>query len=244
MRLAMDDAIQGVMDSNWKDTLIVLIPKKDYPMDPSNYRTISLCKTIYKLVEKILLNRMVSIIPKLISPNQAAFIKGHSLSDHILIAQEIFHKFRYSKASKGLVSFKVDVEKAYDSMDWRTLEQILKYFGFPSHLSTMVIDCIENPRYFIFINGNSSDWIKASNGFRQGCPLSPFLFVLCSQLLSNALFQEEEEIGVKVHPKAPRISHLIYVDDILTLSEANLKLVIGWDRRLICKNPQSYLVKR
>ncbi|XP_028556655.1 uncharacterized protein LOC114581195 [Dendrobium catenatum] len=175
----------GIMESNWKDTLIVLISKVEMPMTPSNFRPISLCKTIYKLVAKILLNRMVNLLPKVISENQSAFIKGRSLTYNVLIAQEIFHKFRFSKSLKGLVSFKIDMEQAYDSMSWETLEQILSYFGFPLHFSKLILEC----------------------------------------LLSNALMQEEMEIGIKVHHNAPRISHLLYVDDILIFSEANFKMI-------------------
>ncbi|XP_020705561.1 uncharacterized protein LOC110116355 [Dendrobium catenatum] len=92
---------QGSMDCNWKDTLVVLIPKVSNPLLPSNYRPISLCNSVYKVAAKVILNRLMSVIPMLISDEQATFIRGRSISDHILIAQEMFHKFRYSKATKG-----------------------------------------------------------------------------------------------------------------------------------------------
>ncbi|KAI0497279.1 hypothetical protein KFK09_020502 [Dendrobium nobile] len=73
---------------------------------------------VYKVAAKVILNRLIPVMPLLILDEQAAFIRGRSISDHILIAQEMFHKFRYSKAAKGMVASKVDMEQAYDSMSW------------------------------------------------------------------------------------------------------------------------------
>ncbi|KAI0496288.1 hypothetical protein KFK09_022602 [Dendrobium nobile] len=209
------------MNKNWKKTQIVLIPKISNPTYAAHYRPVSLCNTVYKLVAKILLNRINFFIPKLITLEQATFIKGRTLHDHILIAQEVFHKFRHSKASKGLVSIKLDMEQAYDSMGWPTLCKVLDYFGFPISFSKLIMGCVLNPSYAILINGNHSNWIEASSGFRQGCPLSPYLFILCSQLLSNAIL-EKENIGVRVSSNSPRISHLLYADDAMIFAEAKI----------------------
>ncbi|KAI0529127.1 hypothetical protein KFK09_001674 [Dendrobium nobile] len=84
----------GEMNKNWKDTLIVLIPKVSNPLVPANYRPISLCNAVYKLAAKVIINWLIMVIPKLVSMEQAAFIKGRSLSEHMLVGQEIFHKFK------------------------------------------------------------------------------------------------------------------------------------------------------
>ncbi|KAI0488482.1 hypothetical protein KFK09_028315 [Dendrobium nobile] len=143
----------GEMDKDWKDTLIVLIPKVSNPMLPSNYRPISLCNSIYMVAVKIILIRLIQVIPPLISDEQAAFIKGRSISDHLLIAQELFRKLRFSKSSKGMVSYKIDMEQAYDSMSWSTLMKILDYFEFPPKFSKLILECVLNPRFSIIING-------------------------------------------------------------------------------------------
>ncbi|KAI0497209.1 hypothetical protein KFK09_020431 [Dendrobium nobile] len=179
--------VQGEMDNTWKETLIVLIPKILNPLLPINFRPISHCNSIYKVAAKVLLNRLIMIIPKIISEEQAAFIQGRSISDHFLIAQEVFHKFGFSNSNKGLVAYKIDMEQAYDSMSWGTLEGVLKYFDFPPKFSKLILECVLKPRYSIIINGNQTEWISAMSSFRQGCPLPPFLYIMCSQLLSNAL---------------------------------------------------------
>ncbi|PKU68488.1 Putative ribonuclease H protein [Dendrobium catenatum] len=212
------------MNKDWKRTLIVLIPKINNPKSADSYRPISLCNTVYKIATKILLNRMEGIIPKLISLEQAAFLKGRSLQDHILIANELIHKFRFSKAYKGLVSIKLDMKQAYETMGWPTLKNILKYFEFPDFFSMLILECVQNPTFLILINGTPSKWIKARCGFRQGCPLSPCLFILCSQLLSNAI-NEKDDFGIRVSSISPRITHLLYADDIIFFAEAKIKNV-------------------
>ncbi|XP_028555291.1 uncharacterized protein LOC114580808 [Dendrobium catenatum] len=212
----------GEMDKNWKDTLIVLIPKVSNPLISSNFRPISLCNSVYKVAAKVILNKLALVIPKLISEEQAAFIKGRSISDHVLVAQEVFHKFKYSKSSKGLATYKIDMEQAYDSMSWNTLEGVLKYFDFPPLFSKLILECVLEPMFSVIINGNLSDWIIAKSGFRQGCPLSAFLFILCPQLLTNTLALTS--IGVNISPYGPRISHLLYADDVMLFLEANKKV--------------------
>ncbi|XP_028556870.1 uncharacterized protein LOC114581249 [Dendrobium catenatum] len=213
----------AVMDPKWKETIVVLIPKINNPLSPSNYRPISLCNSVYKLVAKILMNRMAPYISKLISYEQVAFIKGRSLNDHVLIAQEVIHKLRNSKSSKGFVVFKIDMEQAYDSMGWTTLEKDLHYFGFPEFFSKLILNCIQSSKFSISINGSLSKWIEGQCGFRQGCPLSPFLFIICAQLLSNAFRQKGDELGIRISSNGPSISHLLYADDVIIFSEATLK---------------------
>ncbi|PKU82193.1 Putative ribonuclease H protein [Dendrobium catenatum] len=196
------------MCTDWKDTNVVLIPKVKNPLLPSNYRPISLCNTIYKIVVSMLLNRMGNLFPKIISKVQYAFVKGRFMSDQILLAQELFHKFRFSKSKKGFVSIKVEMEQAYDSMCWPTLNQVLHWFGFLTKFSYPIMECVMNPNFSILINGKYSNWIESKCGFRQGCPLSPYLFIIGS-------------ISMKISPNAPLISHLMYADDLIIFSEAN-----------------------
>ncbi|XP_020693670.1 uncharacterized protein LOC110107682 [Dendrobium catenatum] len=172
---------------------------------------------------KLILNGLISVIPKLVSEEQVSFIKGRSISDQLL-AQEVFHKFKYSKSSKGLVSYKIDMEQAYDSMSWVTLEGVLKYFEFPPMFSKLILECVVEPRFSLIINGNLSDWIEAKSVFQQGCPLSHLLLILCPQLLTNALALSS--IGISLCPNGRWIFHLLYTDDVMIFSEANKKVAM------------------
>ncbi|PKU83412.1 putative mitochondrial protein [Dendrobium catenatum] len=122
---------------SWKDTLVVLLPKTTNADTPSKFCPISLCQSFYKVVAKILINRIKPVLGNIISEEQG------------------------------------------------------------------------------------SSWIQALSGLRQGCPLSPYLFILCSELLSMAFKQRGAQLGIRIVPHAERISHLLYVDDILVFAEAS-----------------------
>ncbi|KAI0499477.1 hypothetical protein KFK09_017681 [Dendrobium nobile] len=185
-----------VMEQPWKETLIVLIPKIKCPQEPSHFWPISLCMTIYKVIAKMLLNRLEKVIHKLISVDQVAFVRGHSLSDHVLVAQEVFNKFRWSKSKGGLLAIKLDMEQAYDSMGWDSLRQVLIHFKFPPKFMELLLHCVLNPKFCILINGKKTDWIDGK--------------------ISR---------GISVSRLAHRVSHLLFADDILIFSEAKVKEV-------------------
>ncbi|KAI0493888.1 hypothetical protein KFK09_024014 [Dendrobium nobile] len=214
----------SILNREWKDTLITLISKVKYPLFPSNYRPISLCQTNYKIVASMLVNRLKKVIDKMVFEEQAAFIPGRSISEHCLLAQEILHKFKLSKNKKGLMALKLDMEQAYDSMGWITLHQVLKWYGFPTLFSNLLMECVVDVRISMIINGRNSNWICSKSGFRQGCPLSPSLFILCFQLLSNSLEQRGKNLGIRISPRGPRMTHLLYADDVLILSHVSITL--------------------
>ncbi|KAI0516092.1 hypothetical protein KFK09_008764 [Dendrobium nobile] len=114
----------GVMDQSWKETLIVLIPKIICPQELVHFKPISLCLTIYKLIAKMLLNRLEKVFQKIISVDQEAFVRGRSLSEHVLLAQEVFNKFRWSKARSGMFAIKLDMEQAYNKAKIKEVKEL------------------------------------------------------------------------------------------------------------------------
>ncbi|PKU61153.1 putative mitochondrial protein [Dendrobium catenatum] len=210
------------MEPTWKETVVVLIPKVMNPNHPSKFRPISLCQTIYKIVANVLVNRLKGVLPRLVFEEQAAFVSGRSISNHCLLAQELLNKFKVSKLALGLLALKVDMEQAYDKMSWRTLELVLRQMGFPPRFSSWLLSCVKNPKFTILVNGQLSEDIKADCGFRQGCPLSPYLFILCSELLSANIHQNYKELGVPICGGGPPVSHLLYVNDILLFAGTSI----------------------
>ncbi|PKU86541.1 putative mitochondrial protein [Dendrobium catenatum] len=168
---------------------------------------------------------LLVLIPKVKNPKQASFLHGRSMSDHVLLAHEVFHKMKISKRKNGFMAVKLDMEQAYDSMCWDTL-----FFGFPMKLIMLIMECIRNARFAFILNGNNSKWIIAENGFRQGCPLLPFLYVICSQLLSFAIAQRGQDLGIQVSCRANKISHLLFADDVLLFSKATKQLAVKMDK--------------
>ncbi|XP_045831384.1 uncharacterized protein LOC123922735 [Trifolium pratense] len=120
--------------SHLKFTHICLIPKINNPTSPSDFRPISLCNVTLKIITKTIANRIKTILPDIISPNQSAFIKGRLITDNTLIASEIFHYLSHTKRKAGFVGLKTDMAKAYDRIEWDFLEATLSIMGFPSTL--------------------------------------------------------------------------------------------------------------
>lgn len=103
--------------SEVNQTLLVLIPKTEHPETLKETRPISLCNVIYKLVTKVIANRIKNNLPSIISPNQCAFVKGPHSGDNIIISHEVIHSMRNMKGRKGFMAIKIDFEKAYDHID-------------------------------------------------------------------------------------------------------------------------------
>jgi hypothetical protein len=125
-RAVLDTLNSGSMPPYLNMTHIVLIPKIKDPVKVTDFRPINPCNVLYKLISKVLANRLKKVLPSIISPTQSAFIPGRLISDNILAAYETLHTM-HSRMSgkKGFMVVKIDMSKAYDRMEWRFLEAIM-----------------------------------------------------------------------------------------------------------------------
>ena len=145
----------------------------------------------------------------------------------MLVAYECFHAIKKkTHGSNGICAVKLDMMKGYDRVEWGFLEQMMLKLGFHLVWVQMIMQCVSSVTYKIRFNGEETEEIIPSRGLRQGDPLSPYLFLICSEGLSSLLDHEEEVggiEGIRVCRDAPSISHLLFADETLILMKANVQ---------------------
>ena len=123
------------------------------------------------------------LLPSLISPMQTTFIEGRMGTDNVIIAQELIYSLRKRKGRTGFMVVKIDLEKAYDRLEWSFIKMVLEHFGFPEMLINLIMCCVSTTTTSILFNGGKLDSFQPSRGIRQGDPISPYLFLLCMEFL-------------------------------------------------------------
>uniref|UniRef100_A0A803PEK6 Reverse transcriptase domain-containing protein n=1 Tax=Cannabis sativa TaxID=3483 RepID=A0A803PEK6_CANSA len=224
----------GILDSNTSKAHVVLIPKKKNPELVTDLRPIALCNVLYKIITKVMANRMKPFMDKAVSANQSAFIPGRLISDNILVSFEVLHYLKRKRQGKeGYMALKLDMSKAYDRIEWGFLEAVLLKLGFGRSWVTLILSCVTSASYTITHGGKEMGPILPTRGIRQGCPLSPYLFILCAEGLSALIKKYEGRgwlHGCKVANGAPRISHMLFADDSYLYCKATLQeaLKVPW----------------
>ncbi|KAK1616516.1 hypothetical protein QYE76_022033 [Lolium multiflorum] len=214
----------GEMAEGANDTVIVLIPKGQNQECLADYRPISLCNVIYKIISKCLVNRLRPLLDNVISETQSAFIPGRLITDNAIIAFEGFHKIQKHKhANNTHCAYKIDLSKAYDRVDWDFLEKAMLKMGFCKTWTSWIMSCVKSVRFAVRVNGSTLPPFTPSRGLRQGDPLSPYLFLLIGEALTCILKHEVIRGSItplKVARRASGISNLLFADDCLLFFKA------------------------
>ncbi|GJV75554.1 putative RNA-directed DNA polymerase, eukaryota, reverse transcriptase zinc-binding domain protein [Tanacetum coccineum] len=204
-------------------SFITLVPKVDDPLTIRDFRPISLIGCQYKIIAKVLANRLSLVIHSVVGDVQIAFIKGWQITDGPLLVNEIISWAK--KHKKKLLLLKVDFEKAFDSLSWSFLESIMAQMGFGEKWRKWIHSCLNSAFASVLINGSPTSEFKLERGLRQGDPLSPFLFILAVEAL-NVVFLEARNksifLGAEVGRDKVPISHLQFADDALIVGHWSL----------------------
>jgi hypothetical protein len=211
----------GTLAKSLNATFLTLIPKKTDAVEVKDFRPISLVGGVYKILSKVLANRLKIVLPKLISATQNAFDQGRQILDLVLIAYEVLDS-RLMQGQPGVLC-KLDIEKAYDHVNWDLLLYLLRRCGFSRQWCKWIQFCISTVRFSIIVNDCPQGFFGSSRGLCQGDPLSPLLFVLIMEMLSCLM---DHAIGggyissfsAGTDDSSPMmISHLLFANDFCSV---------------------------
>lgn len=207
------------MPHGWNPIVITLIPKTKDPSSLKDYRHQPFQRNLQNRGRAIT-NRFKTILGQLIDTNQSVFIPGRLITDNILICFECMHWLRHTKSKHGFAALKLDMSKIYDRIEWDYLKALMLKMGFNTTWVNLIMKCVSSVSYTFKVNDKITKQITPTRGLRQGNPLSPYLFAICSQGLSamNKAYTDADTLhGIKIARSSPMITHLFFVDDSLIL---------------------------
>lgn len=208
--------IYGFMPQSVNATLLSLVPKTTDAEKMSDFRSIACCNVVYKVISKILAIRLKATLPEAIELNQCAFVEGRLLLENVLLATELVKDYHKPSVSSR-AAIKLDISKAFDTVSWSFFEDTLRAMKYPDLFVTWIMRCIDTAAFSVSVNGELEGFFQSSRGVRQDSSLSPYLYVLVSNVLSKLLNKAAVSGNIGFHPqcKDVNMSHLSFADDIV-----------------------------
>ncbi|CAL1388599.1 unnamed protein product [Linum trigynum] len=218
----------GIMPTMVNNTIFTLVANVPCAENMKDYRPISCCNMLYKGISKLLANRLAQVLPSVISKSQSAFIKGRAISDNILLVSELVRNYHYKNVSPKCV-VKIDIMKAFDSVNWKFLFTVMEAMGFPPGFLKLLSACVTTPKIKIALNGGLCGNVREKKGLRQGDPLSPYLFTIAMEVLDGLAGKAVRENQIPFHPRCKplMITHLCFADDLMVFTNGSVRGVAG-----------------
>ena len=209
---------KGELSPTQKEAVIICIPKTDKDRDRiKNLRPISLLNIVYKIGSSSIANRIKTILPDIINEDQTGFIKNRFIGDNIRLIYDII-SYLNSAEKPGMILC-LDFEKAFDSVDWGFLCKSLQAFGFKRDILKWIDTFNTNIRSAVSVNGMISNWFSIERGCRQGDPISPYLFIICAEIMSTMIRENVRIRGININDTECKLTQ--YADDSELLLEGD-----------------------
>ena len=228
----------SVFEWSMNASFLTLIPKKCNAVNIKDFCPINLVGSVYKLLSKVLANRLRVVLDNLISETQNSFVGKRQILDSVLIANECLNSRLKSRIPS--VVCKLDIEKAYYHVNLEALFYLLGRMGFGLKWRGWIKACVSSIRFSVLVNGFPEGFFGSSCGLRQGDPLSPLLFLLIMEVLSRLLKKMEEcnlirgfHMGA-ANSVGVRISHLLFAYDTILFCDASREQLLSIRLVLSC----------
>ncbi|GKB96810.1 RNA-directed DNA polymerase, eukaryota, reverse transcriptase zinc-binding domain protein [Tanacetum coccineum] len=193
------------------------------PKMVKDFRPITLIGSLYKIIAKILANRLVVVLGDIVNEVQSAFVTNMQILDGPFILNELFQWCK--KKKKQTMIFKVDFEKAYDSVRWDYLDDVLKKIGFGDRWCGWIQSCLRSSRGSVIMNGSPTREFQFHRCLKQDDPLSPFLFILIMESLHisvQRVVDADMFRGISMGPSL-QLSHLFYADGVVFMGHCSCR---------------------
>ena len=220
---------RGSLIDSQREGLLRLIHKKDDKRMPKNWRPISLLNTDYKIASKAITERLKPVMCCIVHRDQSCSVVGRSIFSNLLLIRDTLDMI--SKTDKSGILVTLDQEKAFDRVDHAFLMRVLSNFGFGPSFCQWVSLFYNNVFLRIICNGSLSTPVLLGRGVRQGCPLSPLLYMLVSEILSTQIRKCPDIVGFLL----PGAAGLQFNSNKSKVTHANTNLV--WPTHHACAQP-------
>jgi hypothetical protein len=186
---------KGKLNISQRRGIISLIPKPQKDLDLlKNWRPITLLNQDYKYLTKILANRLEKTLPEIISTDQSGFVKGRYIGCNIQRIQNMIELCKNNQINGSLIN--IDFEKAFDTIEWWFISKTLNKLGYPQEFIRWVETLYNDIETCVINNGHTTSFFKPARGVRQGCPISPYLFILTTEILNRWLKTKMGDVGI------------------------------------------------
>ncbi|CAI5479828.1 unnamed protein product [Closterium sp. Yama58-4] len=207
MALVRDFTATGAVPGKVKEVVTILLHKKGDKDQLSNYRPITLLSFAYKILAKVIADRVKKVLHRVISPEQYGFIPGRRLTDGVALVADIIDAAKNGEEDWYLLL--VDFQKAFDSVSRDFVFHVLHRMGFPPRMVTWIRGLHAGTTTKMLVNGWLGAGIEVVSGVRQECPLAPYLFLCAVEPLVQMV--ESKRLGLDV--AGQRLSYMGYADD-------------------------------
>ena len=213
---------KGMLSLEQRRGILTLIPKKDKDrLYLKNWRPLTLLNTDYKIIAKALSNRLTKILPFIIEDDQTGYVSGRFIGCNIRLIEDILSQT--TKLNIAGILLTIDFEKAFDSIRWDFIRKTLRNFNFGDRFISYISTLYNQITTTVINNGHISSWFNPKRGVRQGCPLSPYLFILAVEVLAISIRQNRNISGLVFNGVEIKVSQLADDTNCVVKDENSLK---------------------